>query len=102
MVLAYEVLARRALAAVRFVDATGALVAGPVNVAADGATFIRKGSGRLAGMTAPGLAAHSTAFERPPTTPALGSVTVHLDVRPASPELAARRFALRLPRTTAL
>lgn len=102
MALAYEFIDRRALAALQFVDVTGRPVSSPVAVTAEGATFIAKGGGRVAVMTAPGLDAHSAAFERPPTTPALGNVTLQLDIRPSDKGLGARRFALRLPRTAAL
>jgi len=101
MALSYEFLDRRALAAVQFVDVTGAPVVSPMAVAAEGATFVLKGGGQVAVMTAPGLGAHSTAFEAPPSTPALGTVTLQVDVFPADRALAARRFALALPRTPA-
>ncbi|HWF76376.1 MAG TPA: hypothetical protein VN694_04295 [Caulobacteraceae bacterium] len=96
--LAYDLLDRRALAALRFVDATGAQVVTPVAVSADGAKFVRTRSGLAAVLAAPGLEAHESAFQAPPAAPAIGSVTVELDVRPACAELAARRFALKLPR----
>ena len=97
-VLSYDLLDRRALAALRFVDATGAPVVSPVAVAADGAKVVRTRSGLAAVLHVAGLEAHESAFEAPPGAPAVGSVTVQLDVRPASGELTARRFALKLPR----
>src|SRR6185312_4023115 len=81
--LAYDLLDRRALAALRFVDATGAQVVTPVAVSADGAKFVRTRSGLAAVLAAPGLEAHESAFQAPPAAPAIGSVTVELDVRPA-------------------
>ncbi|HEX3407863.1 MAG TPA: hypothetical protein VHS81_11550 [Caulobacteraceae bacterium] len=96
--LSYDLLDRRALAALRFVDATGAPVLSPVAVTGGGARVVRTRSGLAAVLAAPGLEAHESAFETPPAAPAIGSVTVQLDVRPASGELAARRFALKLPR----
>jgi hypothetical protein len=96
--LAYDLLDRRALAALRFVDATGAPVVTPVAVSGDGAKVVRTKSGLAAVLAAAGLEAYVSAFEAPPAAPAVGSVTVELDVRPASTELAARRFALKLPR----
>ena len=95
MTVSYEFIDRRALAALQFVDVTGAPVLSPIGVEADGATFFRKGGGRVAVMTAPGLDAHADAFEIPPPTPALGTVTVQVDVFPADRGLAARRFALQ-------
>jgi hypothetical protein len=96
--LSYDLLDRRALAALRFVDATGAPVVTPVAVSGGGAKVVRTRSGLAAVLAAPGLETHVNAFEATPAAPAIGSVTVALDVRPASAELAARRFALKLPR----
>ncbi len=96
--LVYDFLDRRALAALRFVDATGAPVQTPVAVSGGGAKVVRTRSGLAAVLTASGLEAHASAFEAPPAAPAVGSVTVPLDVLPASVELAARRFVLKLPR----
>jgi len=101
MALTYEFLDRRALAALQFVDATGAAVRTTVTVSADGASFLHKRPGEVVVTGAPGLEAHAAAFDRPPTQPAIGAVTVQLDCRPVSRGLAPRRFALKLPRTSA-
>lgn len=101
MAPAYEYLDRRVLAALSFVDAAGAPVVSPVAVEADGVRILRKASGLAVVTAAPGLAAHAAAFDAPPTTPALGSVVLQLDLRPSERRLAARRFALKLPRTSA-
>jgi hypothetical protein len=88
---------RRALAALVFVDALGARVQAPVEVSAPGLRLLRKRPGELVVMGAPGLEAHDV-FEAPPGAPAVGSVAVPLDIRPAALGLGARRFVLRLPR----
>lgn len=96
---AYDYLDRRVLAALRFVDALGLPIGSPVAVkAAEGVALLRKRSGEVVVMRAPGLASHSDAFLAPPAAPAVGSITLQLDLRPASPEYGARRFALKLPR----
>jgi hypothetical protein len=95
----FEWLDRRALAAIRFVDAvTGAPADGRIALAASGVSVARKRSGAVVVLAAPGLEAHRTSFTAPPPTPAVGSLEIAIDARPASPAYAARRFALRLPR----
>lgn len=99
---AYEFLDHRALAALRLVDSSGAQVRVPVAITSEGVSIVHKRHGEAAVLNAPGLAAHADAFDKVPTTPALGSVTVQLDLRPTGRDLAPRRFALALPRTSAL
>jgi hypothetical protein len=98
----HEFLDRRVLAVLRFIDCTGFQVRTPVAVSADGATFVCKQPGEAVIMTAPGLASHSGAFKKPPSAPALETVTLQLEVKPAAVDLAARRFMIKLPRTAAL
>lgn len=96
---AFEWLDRRALAAIRFVDAvTSVLVEERVALAAPGVSVIRKRSGEFVVLDAPGLEEHRSRFEAPPATPAVGAIPVAIDARPISGEFAARRFSLRLPR----
>jgi len=47
---------------------------------------------------APGLAAYTATFEPVPAAPAVGSISIALDVVPADPALSPRRFTLALPR----
>jgi hypothetical protein len=99
----HDFIDRRALAALQFVDVTGAPVSCPLAVEAEETTFIRKGGGRVAVMTAPGLDAHAAEFDIPPRpTPAPQSVTVKVDVWPADRGLAPRRFSLTVPRAHGL
>jgi hypothetical protein len=93
-----DLLDRRALALIALVDPFGRPVAAPVSVAAAGVRIVGKREGRIAVLEAPGLAAHSAAFDSPPAAPALRSRSVALDLTPADPALLPRRFVLRLPR----
>jgi hypothetical protein len=97
---AWDILDRRVLAGVAFVDGRDRPVTCPIRLSVpDGVRFFWKRPGMLVVTEAPGLALHSAAFEVPPTVPALGSVRMDIDVKPASSAYAARRFELRLPRT---
>jgi len=89
---------RRVLAALTFVDAVGQPVLTPVRAAGTGVRLMAKRPGQLVVMNAPGLADHADAFEAPPVVPAIGSVTVALDLVPSDPRLSARRVSLALPR----
>lgn len=95
---AYEFLDRRILAAIRFEDALGRPVRSPVQVQGAGVAILRKPTGEVVVTAAPGLAAHEANFASPPAVPAIGSLAVALDVRPAARELAPRRAVLQLPR----
>jgi hypothetical protein len=96
--IAWEYSDRRILAALRFVDVFGRAPRGPVTVRANGVRYIRPRPGEIVITSAPGLEAHAASFTTPPTTPAIGSVAVPLDLWPAETALAPRRFALTLPR----
>jgi hypothetical protein len=98
--LAFELLDRRVLGGIVFTDPLGRRVRTPVTARAvgDGVRLMRKRAGELVILEAPGLAAHSAAFEAPPPEPALASVAVVLDLRPADSGLAPRRVTIRLPR----
>jgi hypothetical protein len=89
---------RRMLAALRLRDAAGAPVTGPVAVEGAGLRFVRKAGGELVLTAAPGFEAYAAAFPDAPPIPAVGSVALDLDLRPADPGLAPRRLRLALPR----
>lgn len=94
-----EMLDRRVLAALRFRDAvTGATVAGPLDVRAPGARWIRNRRGWWVLAGAPGLEAHTTAFPAPPAAPALGSVPLAVRVADPAGRYLPRVAALALPR----
>jgi hypothetical protein len=89
---------RRVLAALRFRDAvTGATVAGPLDVRAPGARWIRNRRGWWVLAQAPGLEAHSAAFLVPPA-PAVGSVPLVVRVADPAGRYLPRVAALALPR----
>ncbi|HEX5182414.1 MAG TPA: hypothetical protein VFW19_04580 [Allosphingosinicella sp.] len=96
--LAPDLLDRRALALLRFVDISGIPVPVPLGIAGDGIRFIAKGGGGYALLEAAGLEAYSGTFDPPPSTPAVGAVPLRLDVNPTAPSLAPRGFTLPLPR----
>ena len=95
---AFDVLDRRAIALLTFVDALGARVASPVSVQGDGIALFVKRPGALVLAAAPGFAAYTAAFDPIPAAPGVGSVEVQLDIRPSDPAHAVRRFVLGLPR----
>jgi hypothetical protein len=95
----FEYVDRRALAAIRFVDAvTGKAIEEQVALEARGLATKRKWSGDVVVLSAPGLEEHRSSFSAPPVAPAVGAIAIPVDARPASPSYAARRFMLRLPR----
>lgn len=94
-----EVVERRVLGAVRFVDAgTGLPVRAPLVLEAPGVRWIRNRSGTWVIAAAPGLEAHARAFETPPAEPALETVPVELRVLDRAGRYLARRRTVRLPR----
>jgi hypothetical protein len=97
----YELLDRRALALLTFIDALGARVLSPVSVVADGVRLFIKRPGVLVIAEAPGFEIYTAAFDSIPAAPAVGSVTLPLDIRPANPALGARRAGVALPRDPA-
>lgn len=96
--LAPDLLDRRALALLRFVDVGGRAVDAPLRIEADRARLVAKGGGRYALLEVAGLEAYSGRFDPMPATPVAGSVAFRLDVTPASAALAPRAFILPLPR----
>lgn len=97
-----ELLDQRVLGAVRLLDATTGL---PLRTMAKiqgiGIKFFRNSSGyyvieQLAGNDS--LQAHTTEFVQPPDTPAIGSVTLTLNIIPLDRQYLSRRYSLKLPR----
>jgi hypothetical protein len=96
---AWDLLDRRILAAIAFVDTRGAPVTCPVAITGpDGFGWFRKKPGMVIVTRAAGLAAHDAAFEAAPGTPAVRSKKYQLELRPSDPAYAARSVELRLPR----
>lgn len=101
----FELLDRRVLGALRFTDALGGPVRGPVALRpvgiAEGAfAWMRKPTGEIVVTRAPGLGAHVSAFEAPPPPPpALGSIAITLDLLPSDLRLSPRRAVIALPRS---
>jgi hypothetical protein len=98
MVASYDLLDRRILAMLTFTDALGARVLSPVSVVADGVRLFAKRPGALVIAEAQGFETYTAAFDPMSAAPAVGSVTLQLDIRPADPALAARRAGVALPR----
>jgi hypothetical protein len=96
-----EVVDRRILGAVRFVDrATGVLLKRRLDVVADSVEFIRNRSGHYVIANAPGLENHPHAFERPPAAPALNTINVTIQVEDPQQKYLPRLFDMRLPRNS--
>jgi hypothetical protein len=94
-----ELVERRVLAAVRFLDAATLLpVRYPLAVTGDGLHFIRNGQGLYVLTAAPGLEEHTAAFLAPPPNPAVGGLRVELGVSDPGGRYLPRRLALELPR----
>jgi hypothetical protein len=95
----FELVDRRVLGALRFVDAASGL---PVRglVALEGARAVRNGAGLYVLLAPepplPALATYADSFRAPPIAPPAGSVALAIIARPTGPYLA-RAVALRLP-----
>lgn len=97
--LAPDLLDRRVLAAVCFVDTLGAPVLSPLLIsAAPGTRWFVKRAGTIIVTQAPGLDDYAASFDAIPAAPAVGSVAVTFDVKPLARAYAPRRFTLALPR----
>ena len=94
----YDLLDRRVLALLTFTDALGGRVLSPVSVVADGVRLFIKRPGALVIAEAAGFETYTAAFDSIPAAPAVGSVTLPLDIWPADPALGARRARVALPR----
>ena len=95
MMLAPDLLDRRALALLELVDPYGDALEGPVLIGSDDLRTVRKPGGRIALLEAPGFKAYAAAFIDPP---AVASKTFVIDLNPAQVGVMPRRIALKLPR----
>jgi hypothetical protein len=95
--LAPDLLDRRALAWLRPVDVYGRPVTEPMRMVGNGVSAIRKKDGTIALLGAEGFDEYAASFLAP-STPAVGSKLVPLDIQPTSGKVAPRRFDLKLPR----
>jgi hypothetical protein len=94
-----ELVERRVLGAVRFVDAGTALpIRAPLVVEAPGVRWLRNRAGAWVIAAAPGLEAHADAFATPPAEPPVESVAVELSIDDPARRYLARRRTVRLPR----
>jgi hypothetical protein len=98
MMVAPDLLDRRALALIRLLDVYGRPVAGPVRIEGDGVRSVAKGPGEHAILAAAGLEKHVGVFEAPPAAPPVRTLHTLLDLTPAASGVAPRRFDLLLPR----
>ncbi|MBV9931304.1 MAG: hypothetical protein JO013_10205 [Alphaproteobacteria bacterium] len=96
--LAPDLLDRRALALLRFVDVAGAPVRAPLRIEGAAVRLVAKSAGDYALLSARDLEAYTAAFDAAPGSPAPGTVKLRLDVTPASSDVAPRSFVLPLPR----
>lgn len=99
-VAAPELLDRRILAAVTFIDPTGLPVLSPVRVTGEGVRLQVKRPGELIVVAAPGLDDYAASFDLPVAL-AIGSVSVVLDIIPSDPGYLPRQAILTLPRDPA-
>lgn len=94
-----ELLERRVLGAVSFVDAaTRSRILDPLRLRAEGVRFVSNRSGQYVIFDAPGLGEHTVSFASPPDEPPRGSVSVTLEVSDPSGRYVTRRSVIRLPR----
>lgn len=94
-----EQVEQRVLGAIRFVDSTTKLrIGSPLSVKAAGLNFVRNRSGHYVIANALGLEAHTAAFEKPPASPALGTLPFEISVADPTGQFLPRRHALKLPR----
>jgi hypothetical protein len=92
-----DLLDRRALAWLRPVDVYGRPVSSLMRIVGRRVTAIRKKDGTIAVLAADGFDDYTASFLAP-TSPAVGSKHIALDIDSASGEVAARRYDLTLPR----
>jgi hypothetical protein len=80
-------------------DVTGARLRRPFTLSAAGVTTARTATGRYAVTMAPGLAAHTRAFEVPPAAPVPGAAPVTLRIDDPLGDFLPRLAVLPLPRS---
>ena len=91
----------RILGAVRFVDGNTKLqIRGSLSVEAPGVKFVRNRRDYYVIWSAPGLEAHTEAFEQPPGAPPLNSVTIESRITDPENRYLPRQFTLQLPRNS--
>lgn len=94
-----ESLTRRVLAALRVVDGvTGQPILSPLSVSGAGSLWVRNRRGLYILMEMPSLEAHQDALFNPPVDPAVGSMSVVMDVRDGGATYLPRKQTIRLPR----
>jgi hypothetical protein len=94
-----ELLDRRILGAVRFLDAaTHARIEAGLKVESPHADVRKNRSNLWVLWNATGLEAHTISFDHPPTVPPVASVAVELTVSDGSGTYVARKAVIRLPR----
>ncbi len=94
-----ESLARRVLAALRVVDGvTGQPVLSPLSVSGEGSIWVRNRRGLYVLVGAAGLESHQDVLLEPPADPALGSVTLVVNVVDPSGIYVSRKQSIKLPR----
>jgi hypothetical protein len=98
MMLAPDLLDRRALALIALVDPFGRPLVGPALLSGEGLRTVSKSGGRWAILAYRGLESHVGSFESAPAAPNNGSVDCAIDIRPADRGLAPRRATVPLPR----
>lgn len=97
MMLAPDLLDRRALAWLRLVDVAGRPVSQRILLHGDGIASVRKRDGSVAILGASGFEDYCASFLAP-SSPAPGSKHLPIDIDPVGAELSPRRFDLALPR----
>ncbi len=95
-----ETVDTRVLGALRFVDAVSEQpVSNGLAITAGAGVLLRpNGRGFSVIWQAPGLESHTRAFEKPPEQPALGAVSLDMQVEDRLHRFLPRRFRLQLPR----
>lgn len=96
--LAPDILDRRALALLELVDPFGKPLLSPVTVSGEGISIFAKGAGRYVVTGATGFEKHISSFDTVPSTPALSSKKIMLDIRPSDRAISARQVEIALPR----
>jgi hypothetical protein len=90
---------RRVLGALRFVDSTTGLpISSNLRVNANGLKFVRNLSGHYVIAGAAGLEEHEGSFQKPPASPAIGSLPFEVSVDDPNREYLSRRHTIKLPR----